>query len=335
MTVWAFAWAFLLLIPLVVLWVWRQFGGKRFHGSLRYSYGTPFKEVRKTLRAQLAWLPLALKLVALVFAIVALARPQKADTRLKRNVEGIDIVVALDISDSMLIEDMQPENRMESAKKIIKEFIEGRVSDRIGLVVFSGESYTRVPPTLDYPLLQKTLKEVQTSRYIKMGTAIGVALANSVARLKDSEAKSRVVILLTDGENNSGTIDPDTALEIAKGYDIRIYTIGVGRDGQAQLPIYFDDGQGNKIKRYRPIHSKVNEELLTKMAKETGGQFYRATTTDGLKDVFNRIDRLEKTKVEVSEYTKYEELYPPYLLTAFWFYALSVLLGHTWLRRAV
>src|SRR5262249_32216463 len=153
----------------------------------------------------------------------AIARPQRADTKLKRDVEGIDIVIVQDISDSMLIEDMQPENRMVSTKKTIKEFIEGRASDRIGLIVFSGEAYTRVPLTLDYPLLLKSLAEVTTSRNIKMGTAIGVGLATGVARLKESTAKSRVIVLLTDGENNSGTIDPDTAIEIAKGYGIRVY----------------------------------------------------------------------------------------------------------------
>ena len=233
----------------------------------------------------------------------------------------------------MLIEDMRPENRLEASKKTIRDFIEGRNSDRIGLLVFSGESYTRVPLTLDYPLLKESLAAVETSRNIKMGTAIGVALANAVGRLKDSTAKSRVVIFLTDGENNSGTIDPETALDIAKGYNVRIYTIGMGKDGQAQLPVFIEDARGRKIKRYRPIHSKVNEELLSRLAQETGGQYFRATTTRGLESVFSEIDRMEKTKIEVNEYTKYAELFPPYLKWSMFLFFLSVLLGRTYLRR--
>ncbi len=303
------------------------------HATFRYSAVFSLKYLPHGLRARLALLPLMLKWVALILAVVALARPQRADTKIKRNVEGIDIMLSLDISDSMLIEDMQPENRMESAKSIIKKFIEGRVSDRIGLVIFSGESYTRVPLTLDYPLLQKSLAAVQTSRFIKMGTAIGVALGNAVARLKDSTARSRVVILLTDGENNSGTIDPDTALDIAKGYGIRIYTIGVGQDGESQLPVYIETPTGEKIKRYRPIHSSVNDELLGRMAQQTGGRYYRATTGEALQRVFREIDRLEKTKIEMNQYTKYAELFPPYLQWAIWLYLVALLLSRTWLRR--
>ena len=242
-------------------------------------------------------------------------------------------MVALDISDSMLIEDMRPTNRLESSKKVIHNFVIQRISDRIGLVVFSGESYTRVPLSLDYPVLLNNLKQVKTSRNIKMGTAIGVALANSVARLRESEAKSRVVILLTDGENNSGTIDPVTALEIAKGYGIRIYTIGVGRDGQAQLPIFSKDLFGRKVKRYQPIHSKVNVPLLKKLARETRGKFYRATDTNTLEKVFGDINQLEKSKVEIHQYTKYGELFPPWLQGAFFLYLLGMVLSVGWLRR--
>src|SRR5690606_20888956 len=220
--------------------------------------------------------PFALKILALIFVVVALARPQEASTQIKKNVEGIDIVIALDISDSMLIEDMKPVNRLEASKKTIAEFIKGRTSDRIGLVVFSGEAYTRVPLTLDYKLLLENLSEVKTTRNIKMGTAIGVALANAVGRLKESTAKSRIIIFMTDGENNSGTIDPETALDIAKGYGVKIYSIGIGRDGQAQLPVIMEDAFGRKIKRYRPMHSQINEDLLSRFATETGGKFWRA-----------------------------------------------------------
>ncbi|MGE3388294.1 MAG: VWA domain-containing protein [Bdellovibrionales bacterium] len=333
MTSWASLWAFAFLLPLILVLAWRWWKRRSMHATLQFSSLQALRKVGRGMRAQLAFVPLVLKVIALILAVVALARPQRADTKIKRNVEGIDIMVALDISDSMLIEDMQPENRMESCKLIIKQFIEKRISDRIGLVVFSGESYTRVPLTLDYPLLQKSLAAVETARYIKMGTAIGVALANAVARLKDSTAKSRVVILLTDGENNSGTIDPDTALEIAKGFGIRVYTIGAGQDGQAQLPVYIDTGTGEKIKRYRPIHSSVNDELLGRIAEQTNGKYYRATTTNALKKVFEDIDRLERTKIEVNQYTKYAELFPPYLQWAVLFYLLALLSGYTWFRR--
>jgi len=330
---WASLWAFWLLVPLVATVVWRFIHRRKQIPSIQFSSVALLKEAGQTMRSRLTVLPFILKIIGLALVIVALARPQRADTKIKRNVEGIDIVISLDISDSMLIEDMKPNNRLEASKKTIRDFVKGRLSDRIGLVVFSGESYTRVPLTLDYPLLLNNLKAVQTSRNIKMGTAIGVALANAVSRLKESTAKSRVVIFLTDGENNSGTIDPITALEIAKGFGIKIYSIGMGRDGQAQLPIYIDNGRGGKIKRYRPIHSKINEELLGRLASETGGKYYRAINSRTLEDVFRDIDRLEKTKIEVNQYTKYAELYPLYLKWGLLALLLSAFLGRTVLRR--
>lgn len=323
----------LLFIPLIGLLAWRHLRKKKSKATLISPQFFYLKRVPRTLRAQTSWLPLSLIVLGISLMIFALARPQESSTKVKRNVEGIDIMIAFDISDSMLIEDMAPVNRLESAKKTIREFVEGRSSDRIGLVVFSGESYTRVPLTLDYPLLLKSVSEVETSRNIKMGTAIGVALANAVARLKDSTAKSRVVIFLTDGENNSGTIDPETALDIAKGYGVKIYSIGIGKDGQAQLPVILEDAFGRKIKRYRPMHSKVNEELLGRMARETGGKFWRASTTDGLQGIFNEIDRLERSKVEVNQYTKYKELYQWYLRLGLVLFALGWIFQKTAYRR--
>ncbi|NQZ01042.1 MAG: VWA domain-containing protein [Bdellovibrionales bacterium] len=333
MITWESPLAFLLFIPLIGVLAWMYYERHRRRPALKFSAISALKDRVPSLKARLVIVPLILKVLGVSLAIVALARPQRADTKVRRNIEGIDIVIALDISDSMLIEDMKPENRLEASKEVIKNFVEGRVSDRIGLVVFSGESYTRVPLTLDYALFQQSLKEVQTTRNIKMGTAIGVALANSVGRLKDSTAKSRVVIFLTDGENNSGTIDPETALEIAKGYDVRIYSIGMGRDGQAQLPVYIQNSRGRKIKRYRPIHSKVNEDLLGRMASETKGKFWRATTSKALKEVFDEINQLEKTKIEVNSYTKYAELFPGWLKFAALAYVVSLILGQTVLRR--
>lgn len=333
MTVWATPWAFLVLVPLAAVAIWIWWARKRRTATVQFSHLSGFLKVHRGYRAYMHWLPIAVKIVALVLAVIALARPQRADTKIKRNVEGIDIVIVFDISDSMLIEDMEPENRLESAKLTISNFIKARVSDRIGLVVFAGESYTRVPMTLDYPLLLKSVAEVQPARNIKMGTAIGVGLANGVARLKDSNAKSRVVIFMTDGENNTGTIDPETALEIAKGYGIKIYSIGVGRDGDAQLPVVVEDVFGRKVKRYRPIHSSVNDALLGKFASETGGKYWRATTGNALQNIFKEIDRLEKTDIETSQFTRYAELFPPYLKWAVIMYIFAVFLGSTVLRK--
>jgi len=333
--IWQSGWYFLFFIFLFAALAYKQWVGLRKTGTLPLSTLSLAEKVGGGFRAKLRGLPDVFKYIGLILVIVALARPQKSDEKVQRNVEGIDIMMALDISHSMLIEDMKPTNRLESAKKTINDFVEKRVSDRIGLVVFSGESYTRVPLTLDYPILTQNLSQVETSNNIKMGTAIGVALGNAVSRLKDSVAKSRVVILLTDGENNTGLIDPQTALKIAKGYGVRIYTIGAGRDGQAQLPIYSTDVFGRKRKRYQPIHSKVNVDLLSQLAEETGGKFYRATNTEALANVFKDIDTLEKTKIEVNKYTKYTELFYQYLIWAFFFYALGLLLQVTLFRRGV
>jgi Ca-activated chloride channel family protein len=333
MLTWHSPQAFFLFVPLVLVLAWLWFTAKTRRPSVVFSSVSDLKATRRSLRSRFMWVPFALKVGAVALAIVALARPQRADTKIKKNVEGIDIMIALDISDSMLIEDMTPENRLESSKETIKRFVESRVSDRLGMVVFSGESYTRVPLTLDYPLFLQSLAEVETSRNIKMGTAIGVALANAVGRLKDSTAKSRVVIFLTDGENNSGTIDPETALEIAKGYGVKIYSIGMGRDGQAQLPIYIQNAQGQKIKRYRPIHSAVNDQLLGDMAAQTSGKYWRATTSQALQGVFDEINRLERTKIEVNTYTQYEELFPRWLEASLLMFLVSLFLARTVLRR--
>lgn len=333
MTVWASPWAFFFLIPLALVAFWIWYARRRRTATVQFSHLSGFLKVHRGFRSYLAPLPNVVKILALGLAIVALARPQRADTKIKRNVEGIDIMIVFDISDSMLIEDMQPENRLESAKQTISNFIKARVSDRIGLVVFAGESYTRVPLTLDYPLLLRSVADIQPARNIKMGTAIGVGLANGVARLKESTAKSRIVIFMTDGENNTGTIDPLTALEIAKGYGIKIYSIGMGVDGDAQLPVIVEDVFGRKVKRYRPIHSSVNDELLGRFASDTGGKYWRATTGQALQNIFREIDRLEKTAIETSQFTRYAELYPPWLKWSVILYILAAFIGSTVLRK--
>jgi Ca-activated chloride channel family protein len=334
MTVWASPWYFLLILPLLALLAWQFWDSKWKRPTFIFSQVTFMKKIAEPMRARFKWLPLIFKCLGILLAIVALARPQRADTKIKRNAEGIDIMICWDISDSMLIEDMPPdENRMESAKHTIERFIKARVSDRIGVVVFAGESYTRVPLTLDYALLLKNVAAVGTSHNMKMGTAIGVGLADSVTRLKDSTAKSRIVIFLTDGENNTGSIDPDTAIDIAKGYGIRVYSIGIGKDGEAQLPQIVEDAFGRQVKRYRPIHSDINEDLLRKMAADTGGKYWRATDGRVLEGIFQEINRLEKTKVEINQYTKYAELFPPYLQWAVLLYFLGVFLAHAVFRR--
>jgi Ca-activated chloride channel family protein len=324
--------AFALLVPVIAALVWRWWRRGQDRATLQFSSTEALRKSARTFRARVAELPTVLIALGLVLTIVALARPQRADTKTKRNVEGIDIIMVLDVSDSMLIEDMNP-NRLEASKRIMVDFVKKRQSDRIGLIVFSGESYTRVPLTLDYGILIRSIETVKIDRAVKMGTALGVSLANGVARLRDSTARSRVMIFLTDGENNSGTIDPETALEIAKGYGIKIYTIGAGRDGDAKLPVERTDAFGRKVKTYQPIHSKVNDELLGKMAQETGGKYFRATEEAALRRVFDDIDRLEKSKVDVSEFTKYAELYPGWLNSGVGLMLLGLVLSLTWLRR--
>lgn len=327
---------FLLFIPLVGILIYYFLFRKKFHATLQVSSVYLFKKAPKTWRSFFRQVPLILMSLSLVFAIIALARPRKADTSVRKNIEGIDIVIALDISDSMLIEDMKPLNRLEAAKETIKEFIKKRTSDRIGLVIFAGESFTLVPPTLDYNLILQRVNEIQTAAQANMkeGTAIGVALANAAGRLKDSTAKTRIVIFMTDGENNSGTIDPETAIEIAKGYGLKVYSIGLGRDGPTKLPVYQYNPFGQRIKTYQPFNSTVNEELLNKMANETQGKFFRAIREDSLAGVFKEIDSLEKTKVEVSNYTRYEEHFYNYLYLAVILFFMSWGLSSTILRRA-
>jgi len=330
---WSSSWAFILIPIILVAAGYRLWRRKESLATIKFSTVQYIGQLNRGFRATFSEVPFLLKVLGLILVVIALARPQTTDTKVKRNVEGIDIVIALDISDSMLIEDMRPENRLEASKKFIADFIQGRNSDRIGLVVFSGEAYTRVPLTLDYPLLLDNLKQVKTSRNVKMGTAIGVALASAVSRLKESEAKSRIIIFMTDGENNSGVIDPETALDLAKGYGFKIYSIGMGVDGQAQLPVYITDHMGQTIKQYRPIHSAVNDALLGRFASETGGKYWRATTGAQLENVFKEIDQLEKTKIAVDKFTRYTEEFQRYLKWAVIFYLLGLFLQMTWLRR--
>lgn len=333
--IWASPWAFLLFIPLAIILAWNSFHRRKKIASLQYSEISVFKSVAPSLRVRLMFLPQLLKVLGISFAILALARPQTTNSEVRKDVEGIDIMICLDISDSMMIEDMQPENRLEAAKDTIIKFIKGRTSDRIGVVIFSGESFTLVPLTLDYNLLKDRISQITSAQaaHIKDGTAIGVGLANAVGRLRESTAKSRVVIFLTDGGNNSGTIDPETGITIAKGYGVKIYSIGIGKDGPTKIPIYQKDIFGNTVKTYQDFEDPVNVDLLGRMASETGGKFFRADQEDSLPKIFKAIDGLEKSKVEQKSYVKYSEHFQKFLWVGLILFGLSLLFGNTYFRR--
>ena len=321
-------WFFLLIIPYVlVVFIYKR---KR---AFPFSSVKTFSKVPSSLRARLCVLPEILGHLAFLALLLALARPQTSSQISQRSIEGIDIMIALDVSESMLIEDMKPVNRLEASKAMIEDFIRKKVSARIGLVVFSGESYSPVPMTLDYPLIIEKLKQVDNSLKLRQGTAIGLSLLNSVDRLKASTAKNRVIIFLTDGENNSGNVAPEVALEVAKSFGVKIYTIAMGKDGDAQIPTYIKTPSGRVIKRYRPYRSRVNKALLKKMASETKGLFFEAQDGKVLKNVFDKIDQLEKTKIKTKKKIQADEKFYKFLIVAFWLYLASMMLRATLFRR--
>ena len=258
--------------------------------------------------------------------IIALARPQIVDisTQTKTS-KGIDIVIAVDVSSSMLAQDLKP-NRLDALKSVAKEFIKDRVSDRIGLVVYAGESYTKTPVTSDKAVIIKSLEEINFDGIIEDGTAIGMGLATSVNRLKDSKAKSKVIILLTDGVNNSGFIDPNTAADLALSYGIKTYTIGLGSNGNALAPIAINP---NGTFRYGMTKVEIDEKLLESIAKQTGGLYFRATDNERLKDIYQEINKLEKTEVEEFKYSNAQEMYRTFVLISFFLVFLEWLLRST------
>lgn len=332
--VWHSPWAFLLIIP-YILYVYIIYRRRNTRPTFKIGSVNYLKPWANRGLALLSQINEFILYATVVLMIMALARPQEANSKVKRTLDGLDIVIVLDVSDSMLIEDMKPFNRLESAKETISQFIKLRTTDRIGVVIFAGEAFTLVPPTLDYDLILKRVDQIKTAAQarIKDGTAIGVAMAAGAARLKDSQAKSRVMIFLTDGENNSGVISPETGLEIAKGYGIKIYSVGIGKSGPTQLPIYSTDIFGNKTKRYQKFESTVNDELLGQMAEVTDGKYFRATKEDSLRGVFNEINKLETTKIEENKYVQYNEKFYYFLLPALILFLLSQALSLTVLRR--
>ena len=322
----AYSWVlyFLIVVPLLIAWyIWQ---GRKKHAAIKYSSLKIFDIIPSTLKEKLRHLPFALRMLALIFLIIALARPQNFSAGQSVNAEGIDIAIDLDISSSMLAEDLKP-NRLDAAKKVIDNFIKGRTSDRIGLVVFAREAFTQCPLTIDYSVLRNLLSDIK-SGMVEDGTAIGNAIANAVNRLKDSDGKSKVIILLTDGVNNAGEIDPISAAEIAAKFGIRIYAIGVGTRGEAPYPVQTPFGI-----RYQMVPVEIDEVLLKKISEITGGQYFRATNNRALEDIYNRIDKMEKTKIEITSYKNAKELYPTWLEIGFLFLLLELIASSTILRK--
>jgi len=319
---------YLLLLPLVPLLVyWYVARGRRQVGSLRYSSIAPIKRADRRRRGRFRHALFGLRAVALTALIVAFARPQTGVTAENVTTEGIDIVLALDLSSSMLAEDLQP-NRIEAAKQVAAQFVSGRRNDRIGLVVFAGDAFTQAPLTLDYDVVTTLLDELEVG-IIDDGTAIGMGLATAVKRLQGSEADSKVIILLTDGRNNRGEIDPITAAQLAQALDVRIYAIGAGTQGGARVPV--DDPLFGR--RYAQMQVDIDEPTLRETAALTGGRYFRATDTESLQQIYDEIDELETTEIEVEQFTRYGELFHVPLLFGLGALLLEVGLGRTVLRR--
>ncbi|BDE81424.1 vWA domain-containing protein [Porphyromonas somerae] len=313
----------LLLVPLAIgLYLWRE---KR-PATFTLSTIGAFRGRKVWWRTRLCWLPFALALLAFISGVVALARPQSSNAYSTESTEGINIVLALDISGSMLAKDLQP-NRFEAAKSVAGEFVSSRPYDNIGLVVFAGESYTQCPLTTDHAVLLNMINGVEMG-LVNDGTAIGSGLATAVNRLKEIKEGSKVVILLTDGTNNSGTIAPVTAAEIAASFGIRVYTIGVGTMGEALYPIQTYLGV-----EYVSMPVEIDEASLKQIASATGGQYFRATDNNSLHKIYEEIDQLEKVKLKVESFTQKEELFPPYLWAALILLFAALLLRSTLFRR--
>lgn len=315
-----FLWG-LIIIPLLAVWMY--ISRNRHQAKLSIATTNAIKSSSFiTYVSQYLWV---LKLVAISFLIVALARPRNVSvtTKNKKN-KGIDIVMATDVSGSMLARDLKP-NRLEALKNVAEQFVDKRPNDRIGVVLYAGESYTKTPITSDKSIVKRTIKSIEYGG-IEDGTAIGMGLGAAVNRLKESKAKSKVIILLTDGVNTAGSVDPKLATELAKGVGIKVYTIGIGTNGMAEMP-YAKDFTGKLM--FKPMEVEIDEDLLKHIAKETGGKYFRATSNTKLKGVYDEIDKLEKTEVEEFKYYNYKEMYRGLLFLALGLLILEYLLKNT------
>ena len=318
----------LLLIPYII---WYMMYRKKTEPTMRMSDTFAFRYAPKSWKVRLMPLSMLLRMLAFVMIVLVLARPQTQNSWKNKSVEGIDIMLAMDVSTSMLAEDLKP-NRIEAAKQVAAEFIAGRPNDNIGLSIFAGEAFTQCPMTTDHASLMNLLQNVRTDiaarGLIEDGTAIGMGLANAVSRLKDSKAKSNVVILLTDGSNNRGDISPMTAAEIAKSLGIRVYTVGVGTNKVAPYPMPVAGGV-----QYVNIPVEIDTKMLSEIAVATEGDFYRAINTKELRKIYQEIDRLEKSKLSVKQFSKKYEAYQPFALIAVLALLLEILLRITIFRR--
>lgn len=318
-------WLFLLLaIPLLAIWYSRK--SKSQHSTVKLS---SLKNVQSSIPLKVKLLPLliVLRLIALCLLIIALARPQTYFDEKNAEGEGIDIILCIDVSGSMLAQDFQP-NRLEAAKQVAADFIHLRPTDRIGLVIFAGESFTQCPITSDYTMLINQVESIRGG-FMADGTAIGSGLATSLDRLKSSTTKSKIVVLLTDGENNGGLIDPTTAKEIAKSLGIKVYTIGVGTEGVAPTPV--QTPSGDIIMQQEKVN--IDEKLLTEIANETGGKYYRAKDNVGLKNIYSNINQLEKSKIEVKTIRRYTEKFYLLVFIAFLLMFIEAMLKFTFFRK--
>jgi Ca-activated chloride channel family protein len=324
-----FLWLFLFL-PVAIAWLFYK--RNQLSATLKMSSVTPFKHNRTFLAKAKPFLHV-LRILALCLIIIALARPRSVDVTSKsKTTKGIDIVMAIDVSSSMLANDLKP-NRLEALKKVASTFIQDRVNDRIGLVVYAGESYTRTPVTSDKAIILQSLKTVEyDDSIIEDGTGIGVGLATAINRIKDSKAKSRIIILLTDGVNNSGTIDPRTAAEIAKEYGIKVYTIGIGTNGKAMFPVA-KDANGKLVFRMMPV--EIDQKLMQEIAKSTDAKYFRATSNQKLQAIYDEINKLETTEIDEKKFYNYDEKYKSFALIAFVLLGIEVLLRNSVFRGIV
>ena len=324
-----FLWLFLVL-PLAIGWLFYK--RNQLSATVKMSSLEPFKQNRTFLAKAKPFL-YVLRILALSSIIIALARPRSVDVTSKsKTTKGIDIVMAIDVSSSMLANDLKP-NRLEALKKVASTFVQDRINDRIGLVVYAGESYTRTPVTSDKTIILQSLKTIEyDDSIIADGTGIGVGLATAINRIKDSKAKSRIIILLTDGVNNSGTIDPRTASEIAKEYGIKVYTIGIGTNGQAMFPVA-KDANGKLVFRMMPV--EIDEKLMKEIAKATDAKYFRATSNKKLQAIYNEINKLETTEIQEKKFYNYDEKYKLFVLIAFVLLGVEVLLRNSVFRGIV
>lgn len=313
----------LLLIPYIVWYILKR---KNNEAAIQVSDTHVYEHAPKSYKNYLLHVPFILRVLALILLIIVLARPQTTNSWQNSEVEGIDIMLAVDVSTSMLAEDLKP-NRLEAAKDVAATFINGRPNDNIGITLFAGESFTQCPLTVDHSVLLNLIKDVKCG-LIEDGTAVGMGIANAVTRLKNSKAKSKVIILLTDGTNNRGDISPLTAAEIAKSLGIRVYTIGVGTNGMAPYPYPV----GGTV-QYVNLPVEIDEKTLTQIAGITDGNYFRATSNSKLEEVYKEIDKLEKTKLNVKEYSKRQEEYRLFAWVAFICILLEILLRNSILKR--